>query len=92
MKAEGSVEFWLNQLLNCSRASLHGIIRETFARIGETEAPIIEVLEDAPAQVRCAQILNLSVYGIKFCHHPSGWDSRNPNDMDTGLGGSIITS
>lgn len=78
MKAEGSVEVWLNQvclsqellqitrktrvtkrnafkihtqLLNNSKASLHGIIRETFSRTGEPDSTIIEVLEEAPAQV-----------------------------------------
>jgi len=52
VKAEGSVEVWLNQLLSISRSSLNAIIREAYSRISEPDLSIIELVEECPAQVK----------------------------------------
>jgi hypothetical protein len=51
VKAEGSVEIWLNQLLSTSKKSLLSIIREAFVAICEPGFNMIELLEGLPAQV-----------------------------------------
>jgi len=51
VKAEGSVEIWLNQLLNTSKKSIQGIIREAYVAICEPDYNMIELLEGLPAQV-----------------------------------------
>ncbi|CAG7835361.1 unnamed protein product [Allacma fusca] len=51
VKAEGSVEVWLNQLLQYSKASLHSVVRESYMQISEPDYNLIELLEISPAQV-----------------------------------------
>jgi len=51
VKAEGSVEVWLNHLLEMSRSSLHGIIRQAYLDITDSDVPLLELLEEYPAQV-----------------------------------------
>lgn len=51
VRAEGSVETWLTQLLVTSQQSLHSIIRGANAAINDPNLILIQFLEKMPAQV-----------------------------------------
>lgn len=51
VRAEGSVETWLTQLLQTSQASIHSIIRTANALISDGNFQLLPFLEKMPAQV-----------------------------------------
>lgn len=51
MRAEGSVETWLTCLLQTSQASLHSIIRSSFAQLNDPNFNLLSFLDKMPAQV-----------------------------------------
>lgn len=51
IRAEGSVETWLQSLLISSQQSLHSIIRQAFANVNDPNFNLIPFLEKMPAQV-----------------------------------------
>ncbi|XP_066156829.1 dynein axonemal heavy chain 5 [Euwallacea fornicatus] len=51
VRAEGSVETWLTQLLHTSQASIHSIIRTSYATISDSNFHMLGFLEKMPAQV-----------------------------------------
>jgi len=51
VRAEGSVETWLMQLLQTSQLSLHSIIRQCFITINDANFNLLSFLDKMPAQV-----------------------------------------
>ncbi|KAF7265346.1 hypothetical protein GWI33_021235 [Rhynchophorus ferrugineus] len=51
VRAEGSVETWLTQLLQTSQASLHSIIRQAHALLNDPNFQLLLFLEKLPAQI-----------------------------------------
>lgn len=51
VRAEGSVETWLTQLLQTSQASLHSIIRQANILINDPNLQLLLFLDKMPAQV-----------------------------------------
>lgn len=51
MRAEGSVETWLMQLLQTSQQSLHSIIRQCYSMINDTNFNLLGFLDKMPAQI-----------------------------------------
>ncbi|XP_075145766.1 dynein axonemal heavy chain 1 [Haematobia irritans] len=51
IRAEGSVETWLTQLLVTAQASLHSIIRTAYATINDPNFSLLGFLDKAPAQI-----------------------------------------
>lgn len=51
IRAEGSVETWLTQLLVTAQQSLHSIIRTAYATINDPNFTLLGFLEKVPAQV-----------------------------------------
>ncbi|KAJ8672889.1 hypothetical protein QAD02_004150 [Eretmocerus hayati] len=51
VRAEGSVETWLMQLLQTSQQSLHSIIRQSYVMINDPNFNLLNFLEKMPAQV-----------------------------------------
>ncbi|KAG5886924.1 hypothetical protein JTB14_034200 [Gonioctena quinquepunctata] len=51
VRAEGSVETWLTQLLVTSQASLHSIIRQSYNMINDTNFHLLQFLDKMPAQI-----------------------------------------
>ncbi|XP_055923365.1 dynein axonemal heavy chain 5 isoform X2 [Eupeodes corollae] len=51
IRAEGSVETWLTQLLVTAQQSLHSIIRTAYASINDPNFALVAFLEKVPAQV-----------------------------------------
>nr|XP_023020662.1 dynein heavy chain 5, axonemal [Leptinotarsa decemlineata] len=51
VRAEGSVETWLTQLLVTSQMSLHSIIRQAFIMINDANFHLLQFLDKMPAQV-----------------------------------------
>lgn len=51
IRAEGSVEIWLTQLLVIAQQSLHSIIRNAYTSINDPNFALLNFLEKAPAQV-----------------------------------------
>lgn len=51
MRAEGSVETWLTQLLQTSQQSLHSIIRQCHSMINDANFNLLTFLDKMPAQV-----------------------------------------
>lgn len=51
MRAEGSVETWLMQLLHTSQQSLHSIIRQSYFMINDMNFNLLNYLDKMPAQV-----------------------------------------
>ncbi|VEN47384.1 unnamed protein product, partial [Callosobruchus maculatus] len=51
VRAEGSVETWLTQLLTTAQASLHSIIRQAYVMINDTNFHLLQFLDKMPAQV-----------------------------------------
>lgn len=62
VRAEGSVETWLTQLLQTSQASLHSIIRQANIMINDPNFQLLQFLDKMPAQVyyRIFSLNNLS--------------------------------
>ena len=54
--AEGNVEIWLQQLLDKSRLSLHGIIKTAYMAIQDPSFTILDFLNTFPAQVNKFEI------------------------------------
>ena len=54
--AEGNVEIWLQQLLDKSRLSLHGIIKTAYMAIQDPSFTILDFLNTFPAQVNKYEI------------------------------------
>ncbi|CAG9857423.1 unnamed protein product [Phyllotreta striolata] len=51
VRAEGSVETWLTQLLVTSQASLHSIIRQAHQQINDANFVLLQFLDKMPAQI-----------------------------------------
>ncbi|XP_060534779.1 dynein axonemal heavy chain 5 isoform X2 [Cylas formicarius] len=51
VRAEGSVETWLTQLLVTSQQSLHSIIRQAFTMINDANLQLLVFLDKMPAQI-----------------------------------------
>lgn len=51
VRAEGSVETWLTQLLVTAQASLHSIIRTSYQNINDVNFSLLHFLDKVPAQV-----------------------------------------
>nr|CAI5822334.1 unnamed protein product [Callosobruchus analis] len=51
VRAEGSVETWLTQLLTTAQTSLHSIIRQAYVMINDTNFHMLQFLDKMPAQV-----------------------------------------
>lgn len=51
VRAEGSVEIWLNQLLVTAQSSLHSIIRVAHNAINDSSFVLLQFLDKMPAQV-----------------------------------------
>lgn len=51
VRAEGSVETWLMQLLQTSQLSLHSIIRTCFSMINDANFNLLNFLDKMPAQI-----------------------------------------
>lgn len=51
IRAEGSVETWLTQLLVTAQQSLHSIIRTAYATINDPNFTLLSFLEKVPAQI-----------------------------------------
>ncbi|XP_066590394.1 dynein axonemal heavy chain 5 [Prorops nasuta] len=51
VRAEGSVEIWLMQLLQMSQQSLHSIIRQSYSMINDPSFDLLAFLDKTPAQV-----------------------------------------
>lgn len=51
MRAEGSVETWLMQLLQTSQQSLHSIIRQAYSMMNDISFNLLNFLDKMPAQV-----------------------------------------
>lgn len=51
MRAEGSVETWLMQLLQTSQLSLHSIIRQAYSMMNDISFNLLNFLDKMPAQV-----------------------------------------
>lgn len=51
MRAEGSVETWLMQLLQTSQLSLHSIIRQCYTMINDANFNLLTFLDKMPAQI-----------------------------------------
>lgn len=51
VRAEGSVETWLTQLLMTSQASIHSIIRQAYVMINDSNFNLLVFLDKMPAQV-----------------------------------------
>lgn len=51
VRAEGSVEIWLMQLLQTSQQSLHAIIRQAFVMINDQNFNLLLFLDKMPAQI-----------------------------------------
>lgn len=51
VRAEGSVEMWLTQLLVTSQLSLHSIIRQSYLLINDVNFCLLPFLEKMPSQV-----------------------------------------
>ncbi|XP_045464260.1 dynein axonemal heavy chain 5 [Harmonia axyridis] len=51
VRAEGSVEQWLTQLLMMSQSSLHSIIRQAYAMINDANFNLLQFLDKMPAQI-----------------------------------------
>lgn len=51
VRAEGSVETWLTQLLVTSQQSLHSIIRQANGAINDSNFHLLQFLDKMPAQV-----------------------------------------
>ncbi|RZC39074.1 dynein heavy chain 5, axonemal [Asbolus verrucosus] len=51
VRAEGSVETWLTQLLVTSQTSLHSIIRQAFSVLNDANFQLLLFLEKMPAQI-----------------------------------------
>lgn len=51
MRAEGSVETWLMQLLQTSQQSLHSIIRQAYVMVNDQNFNLLLFLDKMPAQV-----------------------------------------
>lgn len=52
VRAEGSVETWLTQLLQTSQSSLHSIIRQAYIMINDPNFHLLQYLDKMPAQVK----------------------------------------
>lgn len=51
VRAEGSVETWLMQLLQTSQLSLHSIIRQCYSMINDANFNLLTFLDKMPAQI-----------------------------------------
>lgn len=51
VRAEGSVETWLTQLLVTSQATIHSIIRQAHVLVNDSNFNILSFLDKMPAQV-----------------------------------------
>lgn len=51
VRAEGSVETWLMQLLQTSQLSLHSIIRQCYSMINDANFNFLTFLDKMPAQI-----------------------------------------
>ena len=51
VRAEGSVETWLTNLLQTAQQSMHSIIRSSYAMINDPNFSILAFLDKMPAQV-----------------------------------------
>jgi len=51
VRAEGSVETWLMQLLQTSQLSLHSIIRQCYSMINDANFNLLNFLDKMPAQI-----------------------------------------
>jgi len=51
VRAEGSVETWLMQLLQTSQLSLHSIIRQCYSMINDANFNFLSFLDKMPAQI-----------------------------------------
>lgn len=51
MRAEGSVETWLMQLLQTSQLSLHSVIRQCYSMINDANFNLLAFLDKMPAQI-----------------------------------------
>ena len=51
MRAEGSVEYWLNKLLSVAQTSLHSIIRKAHHNIQDPTFNMLTFLNSFQAQV-----------------------------------------
>lgn len=51
VRAEGSVETWLMQLLQTSQLSLHSIIRQCYTMINDANFNFLSFLDKMPAQI-----------------------------------------
>lgn len=51
VRAEGSVETWLMQLLQTSQLSLHSIIRQCYTMINDANFNFLNFLDKMPAQI-----------------------------------------
>lgn len=52
VRAEGSVETWLTQLLVTSQSSLHSIIRQAYFMVNDVNFNMLMFLDKMPSQVR----------------------------------------
>lgn len=60
VRAEGSVETWLTQLLTVAQSSLHSIIRTAYSNINDPNFHLLQFLEKMPAQVGEIRFLNFN--------------------------------
>lgn len=64
VRAEGSVETWLTQLLQTAQLSIHSIIRQAFTMINDPNFGLLSFLDKMPAQVN--EIFPLNFHSRHF--------------------------
>ena len=76
VKAEGSVEVWLNSLLKSSQESIHGIIRKSFHLINDSYFDLLDFTYKAQAQIGILGLQMVWTRDSEFAIHQSKMDRR----------------